>query len=101
MLQHFVDVYRRDLHLQPLALFCVDDLVDQLVSSAQFLRWAFLALMLTLSGHAFYSKNEIVARDFYAQSAETAVSKLASEGVSGSEVAQSLCVIALKHIRSE
>ncbi|KAM5350810.1 hypothetical protein ACJ41O_007315 [Fusarium nematophilum] len=57
--------------------------------------------MLALSSHEFYNGQESLARDYYARWAEDTAVVLASEGVPRPELIQSLCLIALKHIRSQ
>ncbi|OJZ85095.1 hypothetical protein ASPFODRAFT_164805 [Aspergillus luchuensis CBS 106.47] len=98
-LQHFIEVYRKVLHLQPLPLFDMHTLQSALAKAPDFLLWSFLTLILPFSGHEFYHGREIEARKFYSQSAEQAVVKMAIEGVSQVEVLQSLCLLALRHIK--
>ena len=98
VLEHFVDVYREKLHLQPLPLFSLESLPTALSSGPQFLLWSFLSLILTMTSHAFYRDKDLEARNFYASSAEGVVQKLTFEGVPSLDIIQSLCLLALKHI---
>ncbi|PWY93101.1 hypothetical protein BO94DRAFT_359431 [Aspergillus sclerotioniger CBS 115572] len=98
-LEHLIYVYRRTLHLQPLPLFNIDTLRTHLTRAPEFLLWSFLALALTFSSHEFYQNKESEARKFYTQSAEEAVLKMAIEDIPRVEVIQSLCLLALRHIK--
>ncbi|KLP10136.1 Uncharacterized protein Y057_2614 [Fusarium fujikuroi] len=100
-LEHFVKVYETKLHLQPLPLFRLDKLEEQLLKGPHFLLWSFMALTLMLSTHSFYDGQRTVARDFYTRKADEVISILASEGDISPEVTQSLCLIALKHLNSQ
>ncbi|KAF5536405.1 C6 transcription factor [Fusarium mexicanum] len=100
-LKHFVKVYKTKIHLQPLPLFRLDEIEEQLINGPDFLLWSFMALTLMLSTHPFYDGQRTFARDFYTRKAEEAVSVLASEGDISPEVTQSLCLIALKHLNNQ
>ncbi|KAM5359120.1 hypothetical protein ACJZ2D_014726 [Fusarium nematophilum] len=100
-LKHFVDVYRTKLHLQPLPLFNVQGLEEQLAIGPQFLLWSFMALTMVFSTHPFYEGQESAAADFYTRTAEESVKNLASEGVPTPELTKSLCLIALKHLKTQ
>ncbi|RKL39309.1 hypothetical protein BFJ72_g6781 [Fusarium proliferatum] len=100
-LEHFVKVYENKIHLQPLPLFRLDRLEEQLLKAPRFLLWSFMALTLMLSTHPFYDGQRTVATDFYTRKAEEVVSNLASEGDKSPEVTQSLCLIALKHLNNQ
>lgn len=100
-LKHFVDVYRTKLHLQPLPLFNVQGLEEQLATGPQFLLWSFMALTMMFSTHPFYEGQESAAVDFYTCTAEERIKSLASEGVLIPELTKSLCLIALKHLKSK
>ncbi|EXA29326.1 hypothetical protein FOVG_19172 [Fusarium oxysporum f. sp. pisi HDV247] len=96
VLEFFVDVYEAKLHFQPLPLLPLENLTDQLLSGPRFLLWSFISLILTIADHEFYQDSkELVAR-----TAEDAVMRLAFEGVPKPTVMQSLCLIAMKHIRT-
>ena len=99
VVEHFVDVYRTTMHLQPLPLFRLEGLADQLLAGPQFVLWSFLSLMLTISSHDFFQGQEDIAEGFYARSSEDTTTRLSSCGKFGVEVTQSLCLIALKHIK--
>ncbi|KAE8368125.1 hypothetical protein BDV27DRAFT_154296 [Aspergillus caelatus] len=101
VLEHFVDVYRIKLHLQPLPIFNLTGLTDRLMAGPQYLLWSFLAVVLTFSNHIFYQNTEDIAKDLYSRSSEYAVMKLAWEGDPNPEVIQALCLVALKHIRAQ
>lgn len=98
MIEHFADVYQAKVHFQPLPLFRVENLTDQLLSGPRFLLWSFLALMLTIRSHEFYKHSEPLAKD--TRSSEDTVMRLAAEGVQRPEITRSLCLIALKQIKS-
>ena len=97
-LDHFVEVYRTRIHLQPLPLFNLDGLRDRLVTSSRFLLYSFLALSLNFGSHEFYRGREQEAIELYTRSAEDATMKLAVEGISKIEVIESLCILALKDL---
>ncbi|KAF5534279.1 C6 transcription factor [Fusarium napiforme] len=99
--KHFVKVYETKIHLQPLPLFTLNRLEEQLLDGPDFLLWSFMALTLMLSTHPFYDGQRTFARDFYTRKAEETVGVLASEGDISPEVIQSLCLIALKHINNQ
>ncbi|KAF5537114.1 C6 transcription factor [Fusarium phyllophilum] len=100
-LKHFVKVYETKVHLQPLPLFRLDKLEEQLLDGRQFLLWSFMALTLMLSTHPFYDGQKTFARDFYTRKAEEVVSILAFEGDTSPQVTQSLCLIALKYLNNQ
>ncbi|KAF5574382.1 C6 transcription factor [Fusarium pseudoanthophilum] len=100
-LKHFVKVYETKIHLQPLPLFTLDRLEEQLLTGPHFLLWSFMALTLTLSTHPFYDGQRTIARDLYTRKAEEAVNVLASEGDISPEVTLSLCLTALKHLNDQ
>lgn len=100
MIEHFADVYQAKVHFQPLPLFRVENVTDQLLSGPRFLLWSFLALMLTICSHEFYKHSELLAKEFYTRSSEDTVMRLAAEGVQRPEITRSLCLIALKQIKS-
>ena len=99
VLNHFINVYRRKLHLQPLPLFNSEDIQKWLTASPKFLLWSFLALTLNFSSHDFYPKDK--ESDFstlYTRSAEESLLSLAVEGTPRVEVVQALCLLAVRHI---
>jgi hypothetical protein len=98
-LEYFVQTYRLALHFQPLPLLCLNGLAEYLIRAPRFLRWSFLALTLSISSHQFYAGNETEAAEFYARSAEETTARLVAEGVSNVELIQSLCLLALIHMR--
>ncbi|UPK99703.1 hypothetical protein LCI18_010638 [Fusarium solani-melongenae] len=100
-LEHFIEVYRLRLHLQPLPLLCLQNLAPQLLTGPRFLLWAFMALMMNLSTHEFYEDNELTSKNLYARLAEDATMQLVFEGVPTVELTQALCLVALKHIRTQ
>ncbi|KAM3431567.1 hypothetical protein NHJ13734_007258 [Beauveria thailandica] len=100
-LRHFVTVYRTQLHHQPLALFNTDTVLHEVMAAPRFLLWSFLSLLLNISSHDFYEGSVDTARELYAHLAETAVMKLAADGVPTHELIQALCLISLKHIQSK
>ncbi|KAJ3524549.1 hypothetical protein NM208_g10269 [Fusarium decemcellulare] len=100
-LEHFVDVYRFKLHLQPLPLLCPQKLAWQLITGPRFLLWAFMALTMNFSTHEFYEGQESIAINFYTRLAEDSAMQLVFEGIPTPELAQALCLIALKYIRTQ
>ncbi|RAK98164.1 fungal specific transcription factor domain-containing protein [Aspergillus ibericus CBS 121593] len=98
-LEHFIDVYRATLHLQPLPLFDLNTLRSDLTQGPDFLLWSFLALILSFTSHEFYQSKELDAKEFYAQTAEETVLKMAVQGIPRVEVIESLCLLALRHIK--
>ena len=99
VLEYFVQVYRLAVHFQPLPLLCLDGLAEYLTRAPRYLRWSFLALTLRMSGHQFYAGGDTETADYYARGAEETTSRLAAEGVSNVDLIQSLCLLALTHIR--
>ncbi|EXA31277.1 hypothetical protein FOVG_17402 [Fusarium oxysporum f. sp. pisi HDV247] len=59
-----------------------------------------MALLLTVDTHGFYKDTDSTPRDVFARCAEDAVMRLAFEGAAEPTVIQSLCLIALKHMRT-
>ncbi|KAF1738749.1 hypothetical protein CRV24_000677 [Beauveria bassiana] len=100
-LKHFVKVYITQLHHQPLALFNPDRLLHDVMAAPRFLLWSFLSLLLNISSHDFYEGGVDAAKELYAHLAETAVMKLAADGVATHELIQALCLISLKHIQTK
>ncbi|KAF4964774.1 hypothetical protein FSARC_7373 [Fusarium sarcochroum] len=94
-LDHLVEVYRIKFHLQPLQLFELRDLKRLLTTSPRFLLWSFLALTVRYSNHDFYTGQEAEAVEYYASSAQQAVTSLASEGIPKLEIVQALCILVL------
>ncbi|KAE8315412.1 hypothetical protein BDV41DRAFT_562865 [Aspergillus transmontanensis] len=99
VIEYYVDVYRTKVHLQPLPLFRLERLADQLLAGPQFVLWSFLSLMLTISSHDFFKDQEHLAEDFYGRSSEDITMRLALDGELRSDVTLSLCLIAMKHIK--
>ncbi|PWY72274.1 hypothetical protein BO70DRAFT_389351 [Aspergillus heteromorphus CBS 117.55] len=77
----------------------LDALPSFLEKAPEFLTLSFLALTLSFSGHEFFHAGESDARESYIRSAEDTVWKMAAEGVPKIEVVQSLCLLALTHLR--
>lgn len=92
MLSHFVQVYQKKLHLEPLPLFELQDLQENLRDSPQFPLWGFLGLVLSFSSHEYYQGQELEAIELYTRSVEVNLMKLAAEGIPRIEVIQTLCV---------
>ncbi|KAF5686748.1 C6 transcription factor [Fusarium denticulatum] len=100
VLDFLVDVYRTRLHFQPFPLLHLEGLTEQLLAGPPFALWSFMALILTVDTHGFYKGTDPTPGDVFACSAEDAVMKLAFEGATEPIVIQSLCLIALKHMRT-
>ncbi|GKZ25930.1 hypothetical protein AbraIFM66951_002460 [Aspergillus brasiliensis] len=77
----------------------MNTLQSDLTKAPEFLLWSFLSLLLQFSSHEYYHNKEADARNFYSHSAEQAVVKMAVEGIPRVEVLQSLCLLALRHIK--
>ncbi|OJI96728.1 hypothetical protein ASPVEDRAFT_23718 [Aspergillus versicolor CBS 583.65] len=100
VIEHFVEVYRTRIHLQPLPLFHLGRLADQLLAGPEFVLWSFLSLMLKISSHPYFKTQQHAAEDFYARSSEDTTMRLSSGGKPSLDVTRSLCLIAMKHIKS-
>jgi hypothetical protein len=87
------------LAFRPLPLFATDNLRTCLASSAAFLRWSFLALVLLFSSHPLYNGKEAENAEYYANSAYDAITPLTTEGVAKIEIVQSLCMLALRDLK--
>ncbi|KAH7121783.1 hypothetical protein B0J13DRAFT_158501 [Dactylonectria estremocensis] len=98
LLGHFVDIYRGKIYFQPLPLFNLKSLRDELLSFPNHLRWLFLALALRHSNHPFFAGVESEAVEFYTTHSRNVTMELAIRGVAGAEVLQSLCLLALCEI---
>lgn len=98
-LNYLIEVYRANIHLQPLPLLALDGLAEYLTRAPRFLRWSFLALTLSFSCPNFYLGKEAEAIEFYTRSAQEATNGLAAEGLSTVELTQSLCLLALGYIK--
>ncbi|KAM6522927.1 hypothetical protein FALCPG4_012539 [Fusarium falciforme] len=97
-LNHFVQIYKTTLHLQPLPLFHPDDLWERMAILPQFLLHSFLALMLKFSSHEFYHGEEVEAASFYNRLAADVTMRLAFDGAPRLEVIQALCLLTLRNI---
>ncbi|KAF5669989.1 hypothetical protein FHETE_4672 [Fusarium heterosporum] len=95
VLDHLLAIYRIKFHLQPLQLFKLNDLKDDLKTSSQFLLYSFLALTVRHSTHDFYKDQKAAAVDLYANSAHQIVISLASQGVTRIDVIRALCMLVL------
>ena len=92
-------MYRQHIYFQPIPLFDVQYIYDNLQSFPSFLRWAFLAIALRFAKHPFYGGNGMQASEFYIASSRKTVMRLALDGVSELEVLQALCLLALCEIK--
>ncbi|KZF23061.1 hypothetical protein L228DRAFT_142458 [Xylona heveae TC161] len=98
VLIHFVQVYKTKLHLQPLQLFNISTLPNQVTHFPDFLLYSLLAIGLHFSDHEFYKDKRSAAIQFYVRSARDIVIQLATEGKSSLELLQSLCLLALADV---
>lgn len=98
ILEEAVDIYRRMIHLQPLPLFRLPNLLDYLKSSPRYLLYSFLALSLSLKAQIACRSPLFEKIEYCAGSAEEEVKNLASQGLSELGVVQSLCLHALRDI---
>lgn len=99
VINHYVGVYKKKIHLQPLPLFAEPDIAVKLSNGPQYLLWSFMTLMLQFSTHEYFNGQESIADDFYSRKAEQIVMEMASEGVPTTELIQALCLIVLKHLK--
>lgn len=100
VINHFVNVYKKKIHLQPLPVFVEPDIAFQISNAPPYLLWSFMSLMLQFSTHHFFHGQESTAAEFYSREAEQTVMELASEGVPTIVLVQALCLIALKQLKS-
>ncbi|KAJ4035890.1 hypothetical protein NW761_013870 [Fusarium oxysporum] len=101
VISHFIDVYKKKIHLQPLPVFVEPDLAAKLNTAPRYLLWSFMSLMLNFSTHNFFNGQESTAAEFYSREAEQTVMEESSEGVPAIELVQALCLIALKHLKTQ
>ncbi|KAK5379271.1 hypothetical protein LTR20_009927 [Exophiala xenobiotica] len=94
VLQHALNVYREEVHLQPLPLFSLQSLPKRLAEASPCLRWSFLSLCLSLSP-ALPVGTDSDAGQRYSRSGHQAVLELASEGTATLEVLEALCLLTL------
>ena len=88
-------MYRNKLHYQPLQLFKLIGLRGYILTSPQFLRWSFLALILHFGSHEFYLGREAEAVEFYSTSSRQEITSLALRGIPNLEVLQALSLLVL------
>ncbi|PYH94322.1 hypothetical protein BO71DRAFT_476180 [Aspergillus ellipticus CBS 707.79] len=100
-LDRAIDVYEKMIHLQPIPLFSLDFLSSYLAQASECLIWSFLGLTLAFSTHDCPHNSDRNARETYMRSAEDVVWKMAAEAIPRIEVTQSLCLLALTHIKDE
>ncbi|KAI5458619.1 hypothetical protein BGZ63DRAFT_474273 [Mariannaea sp. PMI_226] len=98
VLDHLVDVYREKIYFQPLPLFNLHHLRDQLLSFPYYLRWGLLALSIHYTKHSFYRGNEDEAVEYYTTSSRSMAMELSTEGTAQIDVLQLLCLLALCEI---
>lgn len=98
LLECFVEIYRQKINFQPLPLFNLKNLREELLSFPNYLRWAFLALALHHSTHSFYLGKEFEAIEFYTSYSRNITMESSARGVTKVEVLQSLCLLALCEI---
>ena len=101
VINHFVDVYNKTIHLQPLPVFVEPDVAVKIRNGPQYLLWSFMSLMLQFSTHQYFHGQESIAADFYSKKSEQTVMEMASEGVPTTELIQALCLITLKHLKGK
>lgn len=83
------------MYFQPLPLFNLSSLREELATFPNHLRWAFLALALHHSNHSFYSGIEHEAIGFYTADSRNIAMDLSMKGATEIEVLQSICLLAL------
>lgn len=86
------------MYFQPLPLFNLSSLREELAIFPYHLRWAFLALALRHSNHAFYLGMEYEAIGFYTAGSRNIAMDLSMKGATEIEVLQSICLLALYDI---
>lgn len=88
--------------MQPLPLFDIDNLPDDVAYFPEFLLHAFMAITLPFLEHSFYGNRKSTAIDFYVGSARKATIGLASKGIISSlNTLQSICLLTLVDIAGE
>ncbi|KAF5560667.1 hypothetical protein FNAPI_4042 [Fusarium napiforme] len=98
VLTHFLQVYSQKVHLQPLPLFDLVALERRLSNAPQYFIYSFLALMLEFTTHEYFQNEHAEASSYYSRSAATTIQNLAAEGKHQIEIAQALCMMALRDI---
>ena len=96
-----IETYRTTIHLQPLPLFSMANIKDNLKKASKYVLWSFLALTLPFRRNGFYHDQEADAIEFYVKEAEVSVHKLAAEGAYSPELIQSLCLLSLIYMRGK
>lgn len=86
------------MYFQPLPLFNLNSLREELATFPNHLRWAFLALALGHSNHSFYSGMEYEAIGFYTAGSRNIAMDLSMKGATEIDVLQSICLLALCEI---
>lgn len=98
MLEHLVRVYQEKIYFQPLPLFNLHHLKDQLLSFPYYLRWGFLALTLHYDSHSYYWGTESEAIEFYTTCSRSIAMELSNEGAANVDVLRLLCLLAVCEI---
>lgn len=99
-LDQCVKAYSTKIHAQPLQLFNIDHIAEDLLSSPQYLLWSFLALTLKLCTPDFYQGKEEEAEIFYSDAAHQTIEVLVREGNVRTDLVQALCLLALSEVMS-
>lgn len=86
------------MHLQPLPLFDLVTLEMRLSNAPKYFIYSFLALMLEFTTHEYFQNEHAEASSYYSRSAATIIQSLAAEGKHQVEIAQALCMMALRDI---
>ncbi|KAH6880670.1 hypothetical protein B0T10DRAFT_495098 [Thelonectria olida] len=98
VLHHLAHVYREMIYFQPLPLFNLHHLEDQLLSFPYYLRWGFIALSLHYESHSFYWGRESEAIEFYTTCSRNIAMELSTEGTTNVEILRLLCLLAICEI---
>lgn len=94
-------MYREKMYFQPLPLFKLSNLREELATFPNYLRWAFFALALRHSNHPFYSGMKYEAIGFYTAGSRNIAMDLSMKGVTEISLLQSICLLALCEIIGE
>ncbi|KAH6683528.1 hypothetical protein F5X68DRAFT_137095, partial [Plectosphaerella plurivora] len=101
VVDHFVEVYKRDIAFKPLPLFTSASELSAVRLSAwpRHLRFSFFALTMRFSPHPFFRGHDNERAGFFATSAYSDIMPLVLEGCAKLEVVQSLCLLVLHDLK--
>ncbi|CAH0048535.1 unnamed protein product, partial [Clonostachys solani] len=94
IINHFIAVYKTKVYFQPLPLFCLQTLQNELDESPRYLLWSFVALCLHYTSHDYFTRPR-EAVEYYRQLSQKAVNEEVDKGVTSTQVLQTLCCLSL------